>query len=243
MGEGGSEGGGEEDGEKSQGGAELHHLVALRDGMLQAKEKELALVSQQNEGLRAKLDAMEAGAAELQNALRERDMLITNQRKEVDRSARDVKRLLVELEEHRGRERGMEVAATHNTRLLKLLEQEEMKREDVLRERDEAQSEVAELRERVFQHNETLAKMEAGLRSKLVKALNESMACRAKTDKMEQETATLQSELRELKRESLFQVDAMKDELADRRSKQYALLEDVQAAQDSRQKYSDEAEA
>ncbi|CAM9860951.1 unnamed protein product, partial [Choristocarpus tenellus] len=137
---------------------------------------QILLLSKQNLSLRSGIDSVEAELTQLHGAIESKDVCIQRQKREVDRLKRDIKRLQVDIEESKGRKHAMEVAATQNTRLLKLLEQEEYKREEVLLERDAALAELGELKARLKVSDEKFAKQEAGMQVNLFKALGENKA-------------------------------------------------------------------
>ncbi|CAM9140456.1 unnamed protein product, partial [Laminaria digitata] len=208
---------------------ETTHLIKLRDDMIAAKHEEVVILSQQNQGLRDGIDAVETEMALLHDVIKTKDNAVTKLKRETDRLRRDIKRLHVEGEEHKGQEKAMVAAATQNTRLLKLLEQEELKREDVISERDTALAEVKELKHRVRTSDERHAERTAGLEVKLLKALAENMALNKKYSGTGDKIEMLQKDLDSNRKQSTFDRETARAELSRHRQSHYSVLSELQS--------------
>eukprot|EP00903_Cladosiphon_okamuranus_P007969 g7691.t1 len=207
---------------------ETLHLIKLRDDMIQAKHQEVLLLSQQNQGLREGIDAVEKEMVSLHDVIETKDDAVQELKRESDRLRREIKRLHVEGEEHKGQENAMIVAATQNSRLLKLLEQEELKREGVLSERDEALAQVAELKHRVRTSDERHAKRTSGLEVKLIKAIGENLALKEKYSGADERLETLEKELESCRKQTIFDKETSQSALTTLRQHHYEALSQLQ---------------
>ncbi|CAM9507245.1 unnamed protein product, partial [Scytosiphon promiscuus] len=236
---------------------ETLHLIKLRDEMINAKHQEatahrlpcllrltqVLLLSKQNQDLRDGIDAVEKEMASLHDMIEARDDTAQKLKRDGERLRREIKRLRVEGEEQKGQDNAMVVAATQNSRLLKLLEQEELKREEVLKERDEALAQVSELKQRVRSSDERHAERTSGLEVKLIKAIGENLALRDKYSGTDQRIETLERELKASREQAVFDKETAKAELSTLRQRQYEILSQLQESSDQLQRTKDEAES
>ncbi|CAM9412623.1 unnamed protein product [Ectocarpus fasciculatus] len=221
---------------------ETLHLIKLRDGMISAKHQEVLLLSRQNQGLREGIDSVEKEMGSLHGVIETKYNAVQKHKRESDRLRREIKRLHVEREEHKGQENAMIVAATQNSRLLKLLEQEELKRESVLTERDEALSEVTELKHRVRTSDEQHAKRTSGLEVKLIKAIGENLALKEKYSTTDEQIETLEKELESVRKQAKFDKETAETGLTTLRQSQYRVISELQESRDELQRTKDQAE-
>ncbi|CAN0135629.1 unnamed protein product [Pylaiella littoralis] len=221
---------------------ETLHLIKLRDDMISAKHQEVLLLSRQNQGLREGIDAVEKEMASLHGMIETKDDAVQKLKRESDRLRREIKRLHIEGEEHKGEENAIVVAATQNSRLLKLLEQEEVKREDVLSERDEALAQVSELKLRVRTSDERHAKRTSGLEVKLIKAIGENLALHDKYSGTDERIAMLEKELEGCRKQAIFDKETAQAALSNLRQSQYEALSQLQVSRDELQRIKDEVE-
>eukprot|EP00752_Nemacystus_decipiens_P005509 g4985.t1 len=221
---------------------ETLHLIKLRDDMIEAKHQEVLLLSRQNHGLRGGIDAVEKEMASLHGVIETKDDAVQKLKRESDRLRREIKRLHIEGEEHKGQENAMIVAATQNSRLLKLLEQEELKREDVLSERDDALAQVTELKHRVRTSDERHAKRTSGLEVKLIKAMGENLALKEKYSGTDERIEALEKELESCRKQALFDKETTQSTLSALRQSQYEALSQLQDSRDELQRSKDELE-
>ncbi|CAM9502342.1 unnamed protein product [Hapterophycus canaliculatus] len=180
--------------------------------------------------------------ASLHGMIEARDDAAQKLKREGDRLRREMKRLRVHGEEHKGQENAMIVAATQNSRLLKLLEQEELKREEVLKERDEALAEVNELKHRVRTSDERHAERTSGLEIKLIKAIGENLALQEKYSGTDERIETLETELESSKKQAAFNGETTKTELSALRQGHYDVLSQLQESSDELQRTKDQLE-
>jgi Leucine Rich repeat len=221
---------------------QLLRLLRARDDMLAAKAKEVGIVGHHNETLRERLDAAEAELGEMQNLIEAKDKALLAQKREAERGSRAVKRLQLELEQHAGRETAIEVTATQSTRLLKLLEQEELKREALLREKDAAQSETRELRARLRTVDARAAEQSMELQSRLSAALTESANLRQHYAGVEQRLVAQAAAIAVAERAAAEQSSQAQEELLRHKAQQYTTLQRLQQAEDALSKQQDSSE-
>ena len=94
------------------------------------------MLTKQNDQLRRNLNEVEAEMIELQNALKLKDNTIHKKDREIEEVQRECAQLIGEMQKAEGRENAMNLASKQNTHLLRLLEQEEAKRETLTDDRD-----------------------------------------------------------------------------------------------------------
>jgi Leucine Rich repeat len=221
---------------------QLLRLLRARDDMLAAKAKEVGIVGHHNETLRERLDAAEAELGEMQTMIEAKDKALLAQKREAERGTRAVKRLQLELEQHAGRETAIEVTATQSTRLLKLLEQEELKREALLREKDAAQSETRELRARLRTVDARAAEQSSELQSRLSAALTESATLRQHYAGVEQRLVAQATAIAAAEHAAAEQSSQAQEELLRHKAQQYTTLQQLQHAEDALAKQQDSSE-
>jgi Leucine Rich repeat len=221
---------------------QLLRLLRARDDMLAAKAKEVGIVGHHNGTLRERLDAAEAELGEMQTMIEAKDKALLAQKREAERGTRAVKRLQLELEQHAGRETAIEVTATQSTRLLKLLEQEELKREALLREKDAAQSETRELRARLRTVDARAAEQSSELQSRLSAALTESATLRQHYAGVEQRLVAQAAAIAAAEYTAAEQSSQAQEELLRHKAQQYTTLQQLQHAEDALAKQQDSSE-
>jgi Leucine Rich repeat len=221
---------------------QLLRLLRARDDMLAAKAKEVGIVGHHNETLRERLDAAEAELGEMQTMIEAKDKALLAQKREAERGTRAVKRLQLELEQHAGRETAIEVTATQSTRLLKLLEQEELKREALLCEKDAAQSETRELRARLRTVDARAAEQSSELQSRLSAALTESATLRQHYAGVEQRLVAQAAAIAAAEHVAAEQSSQAQEELLRHKAQQYTTLQQLQQAEDALAKQQDSSE-
>lgn len=217
------------------GGTSTTHymrLIRARDEMLVAKSKEVGLVSEQNARLRSQLDGVEAEMTQLQNLVASRDEGLQTQRREIAKLTRANRRLQEEIDEKAGREKAVEVTAAQAARLLKLLEQEELKRDLMLREKDAAQDDLRDMRERYRTMDARNVEREAELQLRLGESLKDAASLRERYSGVEDTLQAQATEIVQLKTALMEAKQLATDEIARQKGELYAQSVRVQGLED-----------
>jgi hypothetical protein len=104
-----------------------NQLIALRDDVIQAKSKELELVTSANGALRTQLDALDFQVETLQETVQQKEVEVYEAHKKLDSLERAYEKLQVSAKQLQGRAFAMELSTKQNTQLLQCLQAEEAK--------------------------------------------------------------------------------------------------------------------
>ncbi|KAF4045388.1 hypothetical protein GN244_ATG02235 [Phytophthora infestans] len=207
-------------------------LIRLRDDAIEAKTREVWLLSGQNDQLRVQLDALEAALEQLQrNVISKENDLVRRQRK-IDRLEAAIEALQVSRSQAEGREKAMEIATTQNEKLLQALEAQERNSEGLKARLDDRVRECEQLRSSHHEHIARSAESEVEVLHRTRQAEKKASAVDALQEKTRRERKLLQEELSSSHLNYQMEIEKLQGELVMRRNKQYELtlkLQEVEA--------------
>ncbi|KAH9104090.1 hypothetical protein LEN26_010281 [Aphanomyces euteiches] len=198
-------------------------LISLRDDALQAKSKELSLVTTANDTLRAQLDALEAEMENLQRTLTSKDMELYRSAKRIDKLERHVEKLEAAVKRADGQELAMELSTKQNTQLLQCLQAEEAKNEALRAKVDALTQDLVHVNEQTSQIRSDAAVVEIDVELKTKSLERQSQTLATSLEKLQKERERMRDELASVRAKARLEVEAIQDELVQRRSKQYEL--------------------
>ena len=223
--------------------------LKLRDDALHAKTEEIWLVEEQRSRLSTQLDQVEEEVERMQETLMEKDVTLAKRKETVDRLEREMKQLSQQIKKAKGQERAMEVVSKQNASLLQLLQAQEQRTEEEVEIKRGLELQLAELKVRHRKHLENAAKHEAQMLKSQAEARRRSEELAALHARAEKEAAKMKADLERQVATQRSAVEAMQDELRQRRSRQYeqlAKLQDIESElrreQDERERLGDEVE-
>ncbi|GMF26702.1 unnamed protein product [Phytophthora lilii] len=209
-----------------------NQLIRLRDDAIEAKTREVWLLSGQNDQLRVQLDELEAALEQLQrNVISKENDLVRRQRK-IDRLEAEIDALQVSRSQAEGREKAMEIATTQNEKLLQALEAQERTAEELRARLEDSERECDQLRSSHRDHIARSAESEVEVLHRTRQAEEKASAVNALQEKLRRERKLLQDELSSSQLNYQMEIEKVQSELVMRRNKQYDLtlkLQDVEA--------------
>ncbi|KAG7379567.1 LPXTG-motif cell wall anchor domain protein [Phytophthora pseudosyringae] len=209
-----------------------NQLIRLRDDAIEAKSREVWLLSGKNDQLRVQLDELEVALEQLQrNVLSKENDLVRRQRR-IDKLEAEVDALQVSRSQAEGRERAMEIATNQNEKLLQALEAQERTAEDLKARLEDSERECERLRSSHREHIARSAESEVEVLHRTRQAEEKSSAVSALQEKLRRERKLLQDELSSSHLNYQMEIEKVQSELVLRRNKQYELtlkLQDVEA--------------
>ncbi|KAF0693854.1 Aste57867_15222 [Aphanomyces stellatus] len=200
-----------------------NQLISLRDDAIQAKAKELSLVTAANDALRAQLDAVETELEHLQQTLSNKDMDIYRKAKRIDKLERQVEKLEAAVKQSEGRELAMELSTKQNTQLLQCLQSEEIKTEALRQQVDALTKDLEHVQEQSTQIRSEAAVVEIDVQLKTKTLERQSANLNASLDKLQKEREKMRDEMTELRSKARLEAETMQGELVQRRNKQYEI--------------------
>ena len=217
-------------------------IISLRDEAIEAKEKQIALLNGQNEGLLANLESLESEIHNMQKDLLEKEKIIAKKQRYGEHLEHKIDKLERDLQKKGGEEAAIEVTNRQNAQLLQLLQVHETKTEELEAIKKDLEEQIKSTTER----HEALMRQAAEWEAKNVQLEAESVEMKKKLSTgaitWEGQRAHMEVELEETKKAARVRIDAMQEELRTRREKQYSLLERLQAAEESMRSSEDECE-
>ncbi|CAN0159693.1 unnamed protein product, partial [Phaeothamnion confervicola] len=213
--------------------------VAARDEALAAKDAALAVAARHHRRLATEVDLLESELEALRQLTAAKTEENRLQLRESERLRRETAQLREALQLKDASKRGVEVAAAQNMRLLKLLEQEESKREVLMRERNDARVEASLLAAQARGAVQRQAASEAQLEAKCQRVAGDAAAAAAARGIAETALAALRTAAAERSAAAAAASAALRDEVERRAAEQYLLLEKLQRAEDDRDRWQD----
>ena len=113
---------------------------------LKVKDKQIVLVSTQNEQLRSSMGMLETELQELSKTLLAKESQLHLKEREIEKRDDEIRRLTALEQQENGKERAIEIASTQNGQLLSLLEVHEGKTKLLTEERDKLTEELKDLK-------------------------------------------------------------------------------------------------
>ncbi|ETV70769.1 hypothetical protein, variant [Aphanomyces astaci] len=200
-----------------------NQLISLRDDAIEAKAKELKLVTDANDGLRAQLDALEIEMESLQAVLTSKDVELHRNAKRIDRLDRQVATLEAAAKQAQGRELAMELSTKQNTQLLQCLQAEESKSEQLKQQVQALTTDLAHVRSQATQIRSEAAVVEIDVELKTKALERQSQNLTTSLEKLQVEREGIREELSVTRLKARVEVEGMQGELIQRRTKQYEL--------------------
>jgi hypothetical protein len=241
-----SKAGGERSGTQSssrQTGSDAKVSVASCERLILTKQHEIDMLSNQNEQLRLSLDKLERELGDLANALAAKDKLLRAAQRKIDDREHELRQLGVVQSQSDGKDEAMKIAAMQNRSILQILQEANLKCENLEREN---RTQKAELQRVVFFNEKRMQRSVAQnerLRTSLKFAQKEitvnmlaKMASGTRAEKAE-------AAAKEARMKAEAEIAVHETELASRRFKQYLLTDELQKKSDLASRLQDDIAA
>ena len=206
------------------------------------KDRQIAIVSSQNDQLRSSLAQLESEMNEISKALLAKESVVYGKDRELKKKDDEIKRLLSLEQRDQGKEHAISMATGQNSQLLTLLEIHEDKSTASALEREKAAAELADLRAMHSAHLQSASKMEAELRGNLARLTQTHEKLVKEHAKLEQRHHGFEEMVLRTEREAKATVQSVEEELLIRRDKQFEALVRVQSLEDRLQATQDSSE-
>ncbi|OWZ13598.1 Rho-associated protein kinase [Phytophthora megakarya] len=200
-----------------------NQLVRLRDDAIEAKTREVWLLSGQNDQLRVQLDELESALEQLQRSVISKENDLVRRQRKIDKLEAEIDALQVSRSQAEGREKAMEIATTQNEKLLQALEVQERNAEELKAKLDDNERECEQLRIWRREHIARCAEGEVKVLHRTKQAEEKTSAANAIQEKIRRERKLLQEELSISHLNYQMEIDKVQTELVMRRNKQYDL--------------------
>jgi len=207
------------------------------------KDRQIAIVSSQNDQLRSSLAQLESEMNEISKALLAKESVVYGKDRELKKKDDEIKRLLSLEQRDQGKEHAISMATGQNSQLLTLLEIHEDKSTASALEREKVAAELADLRAMHSAHLQSAAKMEAELRGNLARLTQTHEKLVKEHATLEQRHHGFEEMVLRTEREAKATVQLVEEELLTRRDKQFEALVRVQSLEDRLQATQDSSEA
>jgi hypothetical protein len=203
---------------------------------LKVKDKQIVLVSTQNEQLRSSMGMLETELQELSKTLLAKESQLHLKEREIEKRDDEIRRLTALEQQENGKERAIEIASTQNGQLLSLLEVHEGKTKLLTEERDKLTEELKDLK---IMHAAQMRR-DGATDAKLRVELSESQDAFNHLSLEHQDLTMRHNGFEELvrntERDARAAVQTIQEELADRRDKAYSMLQRLQGSEDELRK-------
>ena len=218
-------------------------MLRMRDDAISTKDKQLAIVTSQNDQLRASLEQVEAELGDLLETLVKKDKELQKLQRTLNKRERELARLRVMESQAAGKDQAMEVLGKQNATLLKLLETKEDESRNLTIENGGMRD---ELKRQTFFSEKRVAK--AAHQNERIKHTlrEESLHARFLADERDGLATSLagaEAERALVKLEAKAELACVADELVARRDGQYDLMLRLQHADDSTRRVADKLES
>jgi hypothetical protein len=219
-----------------------HQLIQLRDDAIQAKTKEIWILTGKNDQLRIQLDELEAELERLQTSYVSKENDLARRDRKIEKLENELEGLHVARQQAEGRERAIEIATTQNTKLLQALQALEVQGAELTVRCEQAEKECMQLRQT---HRENLAKSavnEVEVLHKSKEVEHKSSLLSTLQDKLTRERKSLHEEITNERMRSQLEIEKLQSELVMRRNKQYELTLRLQEVETKLHDTNDECE-
>ena len=218
-------------------------MLRMRDDAISTKDRQLAIVTSQNDQLRASLEQVEAELGDLLETLVKKDKELQKLQRTRSKRERELARLRVMESQAAGKDQAMEVLGKQNATLLKLLETKEDESRNLTIENGGMRD---ELKRQTFFSEKRVAK--AAHQNERIKHTlrEESLHARSLADERDGLATSLagaEAERALVKLEAKAELACVADELVARRDGQYDLMLRLQHADDSTRRVADKLES
>uniref|UniRef100_A0A7S2RDK2 Uncharacterized protein n=1 Tax=Mucochytrium quahogii TaxID=96639 RepID=A0A7S2RDK2_9STRA len=219
-----------------------NHLISLRDDALEVKEKQIALINENNDHLGESIVHLEKEMEHMQADMVRKDKIISVLTKEKQGYLSRISELERAVEVKEGREAAMEVATKQNTQLLQLLQQQEtMTQEMELKiKKQEREIDLCQSRLKKALHRGAEFEVEATTEKANVRSLTKELGSVKGTWAVEEKS--LRERLSRLEETSTKTINELQEELRVRREKHYEMLQQVQVSEKKFQEAEDHAD-
>ena len=199
-------------------------MLRMRDDAISTKDRQLAIVTSQNDQLRASLEQVEAELGDLLETLVKKDKELQKLQRTLNKRERELARLRVMESQAAGKDQAMEVLGKQNATLLKLLETKEDESRNLTIENGGMRD---ELKRQTFFSEKRVAK--AAHQNERIKHTlrEESLHARSLADERDGLATSLagaEAERALVKLEAKAELACVADELVARRDGQYDLM-------------------
>ena len=217
-------------------------MISLRDEAIDAKEKQIGLLNQQNENLLENLDSLEGEIHKMQKDLVSKERIINKKQRYGEHLEHKIDKLERDLQKKGGEEAAIEVTNRQNAQLLQLLQVHEAKTEELEKAKTDLEENISGIKKRMEEMMIKSANYEAS--NVQLEAENVELKKKLSTGSITWEGQRAQMEVlvEETKKTARVRIESMQEELRTRREKQYSLLERLQAAEESMRSSEDECE-
>eukprot|EP00943_MAST-04B_sp_MAST-4B-sp1_P002470 g2470.t1 len=217
-------------------------MISLRDEAIDAKEKQIVLLNQQNENLLENLDSLEGEIHKMQKDLVSKERVINKKQRYGEHLEHKIDKLERDLQKKGGEEAAIEVTNRQNSQLLQLLQVHEAKTEELETKKIDLEENIAGIKIRMKDLMLKSANYEAA--NVQLEAENVELKKKLSTGSITWEGQRAQMEVlvEETQKTARVRIESMQEELRTRREKQYSLLERLQAAEESMRSSEDECE-
>ena len=210
---------------------------------LQVKDRQIVLVTTQNETLRNSLSMLENELKAMSDALLVKESVVHEKDRELKKKGDQIKKLLALEDMEKGKEKAIELATQQNAQLLALLEVHEDHTKHLTKERDGL---TAKLKDTEGMHSRQIkisAGIEAGLREELQRLHRAHDKLRAEHHALKTQHEGFEELVKKTERDAKAKVQIFEEELVQRRDRQFGALVKVQSLEDQLRATEDEAEA
>ena len=223
-------------GEKRKSEETVEESIVRWTTALKVKDRQIVLVSTQNEQLRSSLSMLETEMQELSKTLLAKESEIHLRERDIEKRDDEIRRLTALEQQENGKERAIEIASTQNGQLLSLLEVHEGKTKLLTEERDKLRDELKDLK---IMHAAQMRR-DSATDAKLRIELSESQEAFNRLNLEHQDLTMRHNGFEELvrntERDARAAVQTVQEELADRRDKAYSMLQRLQNTEDELRK-------
>ena len=203
---------------------------------LKVKDRQIVLVSTQNEQLRSSMGMLETEMQELSKTLLAKESQLHVKEREIEKRDDEIRRLTALEQQENGKERAIEIASTQNGQLLSLLEVHEGKTKLLTEERDRLADQLKDLKIMHAAQMRRDGATDAKLRTELSESQDAFNRLSLEHQDLTMRHNGFEEMVRNTERDARAAVQTIQEELADRRDKAYTMLQRMQSTEDELRK-------
>ncbi|CEG39756.1 uncharacterized protein PHALS_09992 [Plasmopara halstedii] len=205
-----------------------NQLIRLRDEAIDAKTREVWLLSGQYDRLRVQLGEQESALERLQINVTSKENDLMQQQRKINRLEAEIETLQAGLSQAEGCEKAINIATTQNAKLLKTLEASELVVDDLKSRLDVKERECEQLRTSLREYTKRSAESEVEVLNKTMQAEGKILLVNGLQEKARREREMMQKELFVSNSNYQMEIEKLQGELVMRRNKQYELTLQLQ---------------
>ena len=216
--------------------------LASCERLILTKQHEIDMLANQNEQLRLSLDKLERELGDLANALAAKDKLLRAAQRKIDDREHELRQLGVVQSQSDGKDEAMKIAAMQNRNILMILQEANLKCENLERENRTLKAELQRVTffnekrmQRSVAQNERLRTSLKFAQKEITVNMLAKMASGTRADKAERA-------MKEAEVKAEAEIAVCQDELFSRRAKQYLLTDALQQKSDLAARLEDDLE-